>query len=392
MLFQFNQAMAQGANLSSVDETVVPVTTKADFAIIMDYPSGEILFSRKAGMPTPPSSMSKLMTAAIVFEKLKTGELTLQSQFRVSKKAWGWQGSKMWVLVDTDIALENLLRGLIIQSGNDAGIVIAENISGSEEAFAVLMNQKAREWGLVNSTFVNATGWPDEGQKMSMLDLAKLASRIIREHPDYYGMYSESEFTWSRITQENRNPLLKAFDGADGLKTGHTDIAGYGLVGSAKIGNTRRIIVLNGLETSGERLTEARRMMRIAFDDFSHHTFFREGDVVANAEVFKGKQSVVPLIIGESVGFVVHDELIDKVRATAVYEGPVSAPILQNQQIGYIRVDIPGRAPRDFPLFAAEEIKEVGVFGKIGIAARKILLKPENQDTDQSSNATGRAQ
>jgi len=366
--------------LNSVEENAVPVRTKAVAAVIMDFDSGEILYSKQGNTPRPPASMSKLMTAAIVFEKLKNGEIQFDTKFRVSETAWKWQGSKMWVLVDTEITVENLLRGLIIQSGNDAAIVLAENISGSEEAFATLMNEKAREWGLVNSTFANATGWSDPNQRMSMMDLALLARKIIRDFGEYYSLFGESEFTWSKITQENRNPLLQAFEGADGLKTGYTEEAGFGLVGSAIINDKRRIIVLGGLESAGDRIREARRMMGIAFDDFEQHIFFRPGDEIIMADVFKGSKKQVPLVIGEAVDFIMHHKLIDSVQATAVYEGPISAPILENQQVGYLRVQVLGRSARDYPLFASEAVNEIGWLGKIGLAAQKILLKPAPEE------------
>ena len=361
-----------------------PIKTKADFAVILDYDSDQVLYAKNAEVPTAPASMSKLMTAAIVFEKLKNGELSLDTKFQVSERAWKWQGSKMWVLVDTEITVENLLHGLIIQSGNDAAIVLAENISGSEPAFAQLMTKKAREWGLVNSTFANATGWPDPGQRMSMMDLAQLAKKIIRDYGDYYEIFSKPEFTWSKITQENRNPLLQAFEGADGLKTGHTEEAGYGLVGSARLGDKRRIIVLGGLDSINERIREARRMMGIAFDDFDQHIFFRPDDQVAMAEVFKGRASEVPLVLHEAVDFILHEKLVDKLTARAVYEGPVTAPILKDQQIGYLRIEIPGRSARDYPLFASEAVAEMGWVGKIGLAAKKLLLKPDDNPDNQS--------
>lgn len=366
--------------------TEVPITTKANFAVIMDFDSGDVLYAKRARTPTAPASMSKLMTAAIVFDMLKRGELALGDEFRVSKKAWSWQGSKMWVLVDTDISVENLLRGLIIQSGNDAAIVLAENIAGSEEAFAVLMNQKARDWGLVDSTFANATGWPNPGQRMSMLDLANLARKIIRDYPEYYGLFNEKEFTWSKITQSNRNPLLQAFEGADGLKTGHTDEAGYGVVGSAIQEGKRRIIVINGLSSAGDRLREARRMMAKAFNEFEERTYFRPNVPVAAADVFKGRQRSVDLVLKESVSMMVHQKLVDKVRAKVVYQGPVSAPILDGQQIGYLRVSVPGQEVRDYPLFAHEAIDEIGMLGKIGLAAQRLLLKPAEKDEVSTSS------
>ena len=350
--------------------------TEADYAVIMDYRTGELLYDKNGRTPTAPASMSKLMTVAIVFERLKNGSLSLTDKFDVSEKAWRMGGSKMWVRVDTQIELQDLLRGVIVQSGNDACIVIAENISGSEEAFAELMNRKAREWGLNDSTFANATGWPHENQKMSMRDLALLARKIISEYADYYPFYAEREFTWEKIRQPNRNPLLTAFDGADGLKTGHTEESGYGLVGSAMQGGERRIVVLNGLGSERDRATESARMMRIAFNDFTNKTFFEPGDVVAEAAVFKGKESAVPLILKETADLIVHRSTLDNARATVVYEGPVAAPIRENQQIGYLRVEVADGPSREYPLFAGREVKETGFFGKIGLAAKTLLAKP----------------
>ena len=374
-------AQSPDRRLNDIANTpAVPIETRAKFAVILDHETGNILYAKNATQQTPPASMSKLMTAAIVFEKLQANEITLQSAFSVSRKAWQWQGSKMWVLVDTEISVENLLRGLIIQSGNDAAIVLAENIAGSEEAFAVLMNRKAREWGLVNSHFANATGWPDPGQRMSMLDLARLAQKIIRDFPEYYPLFSEASFTWSKIEQANRNPLLGSFEGADGLKTGHTDEAGYGVVGSALQDDQRRIVVVQGLESEQARLREARRMMAIAFNDFSARTYFRPNEPLIDAMVFKGIQKTVALGLREEVRIMAHRKLADKVKARVIYEGPVAAPILNDQQIGFLRVEIPGQPNRDYPLYALEAVGEIGWIGKIGLAAQRLLIKPESDN------------
>jgi D-alanyl-D-alanine carboxypeptidase (penicillin-binding protein 5/6) len=363
-----------------------PIETPAEYAVIMDYRTGEMLFEKNARTPTAPASMSKLMTAAIVFEMLKAGELKLTDMFEVSEKAWRMGGSKMWVRVDTEISLENLLRGIIVQSGNDACIVIAENIAGSEEAFAELMNQKAREWKLLDSTFANATGWPDENQKMSMRDLALLTRKLIRDFPEYYGLFAEREFTWEKIRQSNRNPLLDSFDGADGLKTGHTEESGYGLVGSAVKDNERRIVVINGMESNRSRTEESARMMRIAFNDFSRVTLFEPGDLVGEALVFKGKEKTAPLMVAEPVSAIVHRTLKDRTKATVVYKGPVAAPIASNQQIGYLRVEIEGGEAKEYPLYSARSVKEMGVFGKIGLGARTLLAKPD-RDANETAGA-----
>jgi len=375
--FFFAAAAALLASLSA--GAAQPLTTPAEYALIMDYRTGEVLFEKNARVPTAPASMSKLMTVAIVFERLSNGSLSLSDKFDVSEKAWRKGGSKMWVRVDTKIELKDLLRGVVVLSGNDACIVIAENISGSEEAFAELMNRKAREWGLNDSTFANATGWPDENQKMSMRDLALLTRKIIHEYGSYYALFAEREFTWEKIRQPNRNPLLDTFDGADGLKTGHTEESGYGLVGSALRGGERRIVVVNGLSSEKERSTESTRLVRAAFNDFATKTFYAPGDVVGEAQIFKGKAKTAPLIVKEPVKMIVHRSMLDKTSANVVYEGPVAAPIRADQQIGYLRVEVEGGDAKEYPLYAGRGIAELGVFGKIGLAAKTLLAKPEPQ-------------
>lgn len=362
-----------------------PIETTAEYAVIMDYRTGEVLFDKNGRVQTAPASMSKLMTVAIVFERLNNGSLNLTDEFNVSEKAWRMQGSKMWVRVDTQIPLIDLLRGVIVQSGNDACIVIAENLAGSEEAFADLMTQKAREWGMVDSTFANATGWPHPDHKMSMRDLASLTRRIINEYGAYYALFAEREFTWENIPQNNRNPLLESFNGADGLKTGHTDESGYGLVGSAVRDDERRIIVVNGLSSKKERISETTRLMRIAFDDFATKEFFQPGDIVAEAEVFKGKADSVPLLTKESVDLIMHRLSLDEATATVVYEGPIAAPIREDQQIGYLKVAIEGGPSREYPLYAGRAVSEMSLFGKIGLAAKTLLAKPPSENSATSA-------
>lgn len=352
------------------------VTTKAPYAVIMDYETGAVLFEKNADTPTHPSSMSKLMTAAIVFERLKSGQLKLSDEFPVSAKAWKMEGSKMWTRVDTKIPLEALLNGIIVQSGNDACVVVAEAIAGSEEAFADLMTKKAREWGLANSTFANSTGWPDDNHKMSTRDLALLARKIIRDYPEYYAYYARKEFTWEKIRQPNRNPLLYSFKGADGLKTGHTEAAGYGLVGSAELDGQRRIIVVNGLSSEKERAAETERLMRIAFNDFTKRTLFEAGAIAGDALVFAGKSASVPLAAGEPISMIISRADAASLSAKVIYEGPVEAPIEKGQQIGVLRITQGSSEAREFPLYASEEVKAVGPLGRIGLAARAIFGKP----------------
>lgn len=365
------------AALAIAGAAVAEVTTKAPHAIIMDYETGAVLFEKDADRPVPPSSMSKLMTAAIVFERLKTGQLKLTDEFPVSEKAWRMEGSKMWTRVDTKIPLEALLNGVIVQSGNDACVVIAEGIAGSEEAFADLLTKKAREWGLNNSTFTNSTGWPDDNHKMSTRDLALLARKIIKDYPEYYAFYAKKDFTWEKIRQPNRNPLLYSFKGADGLKTGHTEAAGYGLVGSAEIDGSRRIIVVNGLTSEKERAAETERLMRIAFNDFSKRTLYDKGAIAGDALVFAGTAPSVPLVAGEPISMIVSRADAAAISAKILYEGPVEAPVDEGQQIGILRITAGQGDAREFPLYAGKAVKAVGPLGRIGLAAKSIFAKPE---------------
>ncbi len=369
-----NLAAAALAALASLGAASAEVTTPAPYAVIMDYETGAVLFEKDADTPVGPSSMSKLMTVAIAFEKMKNGELKPTDEFSVSEKAWREkEGSSMWVRVDTKIRLIDLLRGIIIQSGNDACIVVAENIAGTEEAFADLMTKKAREWGLKNSTFVNSTGLPDEHQKMSTRDLALLARKIIKDFPEQYKLFGEKEFTWEKIRQPNRNPLLYSFKGADGLKTGHTSENGYGLVGSAVVNGERRIIVINGLPSDKDRAVESERLMRTAFNEFASRTLYKAGDVAGDAMVFAGKEASVPLVTSEPVSMILHRSQASSVSAKVVYEGPVAAPITEGQQIGYLRVSMEGGDAREFPLYAGKAVKSVGPLGRIGLAVKALM-------------------
>lgn len=363
-----------------------PITTPAEYALIMDYRTGEILYEKNARTPTAPASMSKLMTVAIVFDRLKEGSLKLTDEFDVSEKAWRErEGSSMWVRVGDRIPVLDILRGIIVQSGNDACIVVAENISGSEEAFVELMNRKAHEWELSDSTFANPHGMPDVNQKMSMRDLAVLSRKIISEYGEYYALFAEREFTWEKIKQANRNPIFDLVEGADGLKTGHTQESGYGLVGSAVQGDERRIVVVNGLGSERERATESARLLRVAFNDFSTKTFYQPGDVVGEAQVFKGKAPTVPLIAREPVKLILHRSLAENAKATIVYQGPVAAPVKENQQIGTLRIEAPNGPAREYRLYAGQAVKETGVWGKIGLAAQRLLAKPAVTGADEEA-------
>lgn len=352
------------------------VSTRAPNAIIMDYETGDILFAKEATTPVAPASMSKLMTAAVVLDLIDRGEIRPDTMFDVSEEAWLTGGSEMFVLVDTQISVLNLLKGLIVQSGNDAAIVLAENISGTEDAFATLMNQRARAWGLDQSRFNNPRGIDHPDQKMSVRDLAKLARLIWQRFPDYRYIFGMTEFTWSDITQRNRNPLIGTFAGADGMKTGQTEEAGWCIVGTAERDGQRRIIVLAGLTSADERRQEADRMMRLAFDDFLSKTYFTPGDEIGEAEVFGGLTNSVPLRIDVPVEYVKHKRALAAAEAKIMYRGPLVAPIREGEQVAVLEVSIPGETKREYPLYASKRVRSLGPISKMRAGVRELFTPP----------------
>lgn len=343
--------------------------TAASHAVILDYETGEVLFSKNGDDAMPPASMSKLMTTLMAFEALENGTLSLDTELPVSVYAWQTGGttsgsSTMFLEPNTRVRVDDLLRGIIVQSGNDACIVLAEGLEGSEGAFADAMTARARELGLTNSVFANSTGWPDPEQRMSAVDLARLAAIIIRDYPDYYAIYDEREYTYNGIRQFNRNPLLGVFDGADGLKTGHTMESGYGLVASAERDGVRRIIVFNGMGSERERANEAERMMRAAFADFDVYPLFDAGDTVGEAEVFMGQSETVALRIDADAVVGLHRRDRRDMSVSIVYDGPVSAPIAEGDTVGRLVVETDSGVAREFPLVAAESVARKGMFGR----------------------------
>lgn len=352
--------------------------TPAKTAILIDYDTGATLYEKDADKRIPPASMTKLMTAAIVFDKLKAGEITMETKFKVSENAWKMQGSKMFVELGTEIRVEDLLRGMIIQSGNDACIVLAEGISGSEQAFVDLMNAKARELGMTNSLFQNTTGWPAENHFMSARDLTTITRYIISTYPDYFHFYSEKEFTWkagtgikpgegdqATISQGNRNPLLYATPPGDGMKTGHTEEAGYCLTGTEKRGDQRVIMVFTGLDSEKQRAEEAVRFMEAAFKEFKRYDIVKAGDTVGEAEVWNGEADKVALTVAATARAYLTPEARQSLKVTYRYTAPVSAPIAQGQQIGTLKISAPGQNDQEVPLVAAAAVEQAGLIGRI---------------------------
>lgn len=347
--------------------------TKARHAIILDYESGQTLFERDADQPIPTASMSKLMTIYMLLERIQSGALSLDDTFPVSEKAWKKGGSKMFVEVGKQVRVEDLLRGIIIQSGNDASIVVAEALAGSEEAFAEQMTRRARELGLENTELRNATGWPDPEHRMSVRDLAKVAMLTIRNFPDYYPIFAEKSFTYSDITQRNRNPLLYRSIGADGLKTGHTENAGYGLTASARRGDQRLVMVVAGLDSSRERGDEAERLLRWAFRTFATYRLGSAGETISDAEVWLGQSTRVPLMLGDDLLVSMARADRARMKVEAVYDGPVPAPVSKGQQIGRLVVTADGRQLASAPLLAADDVAPLGPLGRIGAALAHVI-------------------
>jgi serine-type D-Ala-D-Ala carboxypeptidase (penicillin-binding protein 5/6) len=337
--------------------------TSAPTAILMDAGSHAVLFEKNADELTAPASMAKTMTAEVVFNEIKNGRLSFDSEFTISENAWrkggaGSGGSSMFAKVNTPIRLEDLLRGLIIQSGNDAAIAIAEGVAGTEDNFARMMNERAKQIGLTKSTFRNATGYGHPEQKTTVRDLSKLALHIIETYPDLYKIFGEREFTWNKIRQQNRNPLVFLDIGADGLKTGNIDESGYGLIGSAVQNDQRLIVVVNGLKTAKDRAAESRKLLDWGFRAFETQQLFAEGQVVGEAQVFGGNRRSLPLVSKKPVRVLVPRGEGERVTARILYTGPLKAPVQKGTEVARLQVNRGDMQALEMPLYANEDIQE----------------------------------
>lgn len=353
--------------------------TKAPHLIIMDHESGSVLFEKSARAPMAPASMTKIMTAAVVFDQLKSGAITLEQKFTVSPDAWRRGGARsgsstMFLDPNSEVSVENLLRGAIIQSGNDASIALAQGIAGSEAGFAQLMNDKAQEIGLSSANFNNSTGWPSEGHVISAYDLAQLSRYMIHTYPELYKIFGEESFRWNKIKQGNRNPLLMAgSEGADGLKTGSTTDSGFGLAGTAVRAGNRRIIVLNGMETSKSRRAEALRVMDAAFAEFRVLKAASGGRELARADVHMGVKDTVPLISKTHIFVGVPAALAGKVKTRVEYNGPLSAPLTAGAPVAQLVISVPGRADETHTIYTASAVERLSLPGQLVAAIKQQL-------------------
>ena len=364
----FLAALAPDAARAQTPETSAPI------ALLRDMETGTDLLSVNADERMYPASMTKIMTVYLVFERLKNGTLSLDDTFPVSEKAWRKGGSKMFVEVGDRVSIEDLLRGIIVQSGNDATIVVAEGISGSEQAFAREMTATARELGMEGTQLRNASGWPDPEHYTTARDLATLAEALISDFPEYYHLFAETEFTYNDILQQNRNPLLYRNIQADGLKTGHTEASGYGLVASAERNDRRLVLVVNGLESAKTRAEEGERLLDWGFRAFGTYELFAAGDVVDEAPVWLGKKGSVPLVIDERLAVTLRRNVRDDMTVTLKMKQPVEAPIEAGQALGTVRVEAPKLEPVEAPVLAAESIDKLGPMGRVTAALEHLVF------------------
>ncbi len=354
-------------------------STPAEAALLMDAETGTVLFSKNPDTRIPPASLAKIMTMEVVFDQLKRGKLKLDDRFFVSENAWrnggaSSGGSTMFAKLNSEIRLEDLIRGVVIQSANDGSIIIAEGLAGSEQAFANLMNQRARQIGLDASNFTNSTGLPDPEQYVTIRDLAKLARYIIREYPNYYRYYREKDFEWNNIRQRNRNPLLASNIGADGMKTGYTEESGYGIVGTAKREGRRLVAVLSGMTSKSQRAEEARKILDWGFRAFEKITLFEEGEILGQASVYGGEKPGV-YVVGEGpVSIYLPIGYRDKMKARIVYTGPLMPPVAKGSQIASLKVWIDDELSQETKLYAAEDVNKGGLQRQAVDALKELLF------------------
>jgi D-alanyl-D-alanine carboxypeptidase (penicillin-binding protein 5/6) len=352
--------------------------TVAREAILLDFDTGGILFEKDADKRIPPASMSKIMTAYLVYRRLGENRLSPEDTFSVSENAWRKGGAKsggstMFLNPGERVKVADLLRSVVVQSGNDACIVLAEGLAQSERAFAEEMTALGKSLGLKDSNFTNTTGWPDPDHHMTARDLALLSVRLIRDFPEHYKVYSERSFTYNGIAQGNRNPLLYKDIGVDGIKTGHTQETGFSLTASAKRGERRLILVVTGLKSMNERSREAERLLEWGFREFNNYALLKAGEKVAEAEVWLGEAAKVPLVIGDNLTLTLPRAARRDMKVKIGYQGPIPAPIAKGQRLAVLTVAVPDRAPMEFPLTAGESVERLGLVGRLKAALKHIL-------------------
>ena len=353
----------------------LPISTSAQQAILYDVQTDTVIFEKNADELMSPSSMSKLMTVYYIFKKIDDGEILLTDKFQVSEKAWKKGGSKMFLKVNSYVTIEDLIRGIIVQSGNDACITIAEGFSGTESSFAEELNILAKEIGLTDSFFSNSTGWPDPDHLMSARDILKLSLKTIRDFPDLYKIYSEKEFSYSNIKQNNRNPLLFSDPYTDGLKTGRTSLGGFGLAASSKRKDRRVILVLNGLESNNQRKKESKRFMDIAFNNFKNLKILEKGQLIDKINVWNGSENRIEVKSNQNLIINIPKSMKKQIKVSLKYTSPLVAPIKENDEIAELLIkDQKGNLIKKVSLTSDVSIKEKNFLSKVFFKLKYLIL------------------
>lgn len=374
----FGAALLSFMTIGSAISKAAEIDSSAEFAFVTDFGSGKVLMEKQPDALMKPASMAKIMTVYIAFERIADGSLSLDDTFLISEKAWRKGGSKTFVEVGKEVSVRDLLYGVVVQSGNDAAIAIAEGISGTEEGFAEEMNYVARKLGMENTVFRNSTGWPHLEQYTTARDLNILATALIREfpadkYPELYPMFAEKDFTYNGIKQGNRNPLVYGTQGADGLKTGHTAESGYGLVGSAHRDGQRVVMVLNGMKSMKQRSSESRRLIDLMFREFKLYRFYDKGQPVDRANVWLGTKNKIDLVLEEPLHLVMARSDRRKMKVSVNWNDPVPAPITAGKAIGTLVLELPS-GKTTYPLLAAENVDGLGMFDRVGEALKYLIF------------------
>ena len=349
------------------------IDTKAEQAIVMDFDTNEILFEKNSNIKTPPASMTKIMTVYAAFDRLKNTDLSIENECLVSAKAYKMGGSRTFLEIDDKVSIDELLKGIIIQSGNDASVALAECLAGTEDDFAKLMNVYAKRLGMINTNFLNSSGWPEDDHYSTVYDLALLSNALIREFPDLYLYFSDKEFTYNDIKQPNRNKLLSSVQGADGLKTGFTKASGWGIAATAKRDNRRITTVINGTNSSRSRLNEASNLINWAFSQTSQKLLVDENQVIVEVDVWLGNKPRVNLVSSKKVVSTLSFDQIQLIKSSLEYKRPIEAPIKKGEVYGKLIIDIDGKPNIEVELISQESIGSVNPISKV-FAAMKYLI------------------
>ena len=349
------------------------IDTKAEQAVVIDYNTNEVLFEKKSHEIIAPASMTKIMTVYVVFDRIINTDLSINSECIISAKAYKMGGSRTFLEIDDEVSIDSLLKGIIIQSGNDASVALAECLAGTEEDFAKLMNFYAKKIGMLNTNFNNSSGWPEKNHYSTVYDIAILSNSLIKDFPELYQYFSLKEFTYNEISQPNRNKLLSNFIGADGLKTGYTKKSGWGIAASATNGERRITVVVNGTNSSRTRLNESSYLLKWAFTQTSETKILSKGQIIKNVDVWLGNKPTINLIVDKDIVSILSFDQLQLISSSIIYEKPINAPIKKGQKLGNLIIEISGKKKIDVPLVSDSDVNEINPIFKF-FAAIKYLI------------------